>query len=118
MKHNKTKGAIAIKTKEGLLCEADKVVQHSFLNAKEKYSRVLGLEASAYAEIGCTEVQYSIFEIEGLQAQEKLIAERTSGKINSWAEYLKICEHGDPEDNHTEGGGPLQEEKEEEGATK
>ena len=75
MKHHKTKGMIAIKTKEELLKEADKVTQQSSLIIEEKYSWVLDLEAAAYAEMCCTEVQYSIFELEALQAQEKLIAE-------------------------------------------
>ena len=75
MKYHKTKGMIAIKTKEELPKEADRVTQQSSLNIEEKYSWMLDLEAVAYAEMGCTEVQYSIFELEALQAQEKLITE-------------------------------------------
>ena len=38
MKRNKTKGLIAIKAKEELLCEANKAAQHFSLNVEEKYS--------------------------------------------------------------------------------
>ena len=39
-------------------------------NIEEKYSWLLDVEAAAYAEIGCAEVQYSIFKLEVLNAQE------------------------------------------------
>ena len=62
------------------------MAQQSSLNIEEKYIWMLDLEATAYAEMGCTEVQYSIFELEVLQEQEKLIAEQTGGKTMSWEE--------------------------------
>ena len=75
MKHHKTKRIVAIKTKEELLRETSKVVQQSSLNIEEKYIWMLDLEAAAYTEMSCTEIQYSIFDFEALQAQDKLIAE-------------------------------------------
>ena len=83
MKHHKTKGMIAIKTTEKLLREADKITQQCSLNIEEKYSWLLDIESAAYAKTGYTEVQYSIFELEALQAQEKLMAKRTRGKTKS-----------------------------------
>ena len=80
MQHHKTKGMIAIKTKEELLKEADRITQQCSLDVKEKYSWLLDVESAAYAEMGCMEVQYSIFELEAHQAQEKLAAKRTGGK--------------------------------------
>ena len=56
---------------------------------------------------------YPSCEPEVLQAQEKLIAKRTSGKTTSWTEYCKICGDGVPLDNHVEEDGSLQAEKEE-----
>ena len=76
MKHHKTKGRIAIKTKEELLREADKIAQRCSLSIEEKYSWLLDVESAAYAEMGCAEVQYSIFKLETLQAQEQLVAKR------------------------------------------
>ena len=70
MKHHKTKSVIAIKTKEGLLREADKTAQRCSLGVEEKYSCLLDVESATYAEMGRAEVQYSIFELETLQAQE------------------------------------------------
>ena len=118
MKNHKTKGMTAIKTKEELLREADKIAQQCSLNVEERYSWMLDLEAAAYTEMGCTEMQYSIFELEALQAQEKLIAERTGGKTTSWAEYYKMCGDGVPVDNHMEDDGLLLAEKEEVEKTK
>ena len=79
MKHHKTKSVIAIKTKEGLLREADKTAQRCSLGVEEKYSCLLDVESATYAEMGRAEVQYSIFELETLQAQEQLVAKRTGG---------------------------------------
>ena len=58
MKHHKMKGMVAIKTKEELLREAVKMAQQSSLNIEEKYSWMLDLEAVAYTQMGCTEIQY------------------------------------------------------------
>ena len=52
----------------------DKITQQCSLNIEEKYSWLLGVESAAYAEMGYTEVQYSIFELEAMQAQDKLIS--------------------------------------------
>ena len=52
-------------------------------NIEEKYSWLLDVEAAAYAEMGCAEVQYSIFELEALQAQEQLVAKRTGENTTS-----------------------------------
>ena len=79
MKHHKTKSAIAVKRKEELLREADRIAQQCLLNVDEYYSWLLDVEPAAYAKMGCTEVQYSIFELEALQAQEKLVAKQTGG---------------------------------------
>ena len=57
MKHRKTKGMIAIKTKEELLREADNIAQQCSLNIEEKYSWLLDVESAAYTEMGYTEVQ-------------------------------------------------------------
>ena len=86
MKHHKTKGVIAIKTKKELLREADKIAQQCSLSAEEKYSWLLDVDSAAYAEMGCAEVQYSIFELEALQAQEQLVAKLTGGETMSWSE--------------------------------
>ena len=51
MKHHKTKGMIAIKTKEELLKEADKIAQQCLLNIEEKYNWLFNVESAAYAEI-------------------------------------------------------------------
>ena len=56
MKCHKTKGVIAIKTKEELLREADKIAQQCLLNIEEKYSWLLDVESTAYVEMGYTEV--------------------------------------------------------------
>ena len=69
MKHHKTKGMIAIKTKEELLREADKIAQQCLLKIEEKYSWLLDVESTVYAKMGCTEVQYLFFGLEALQAQ-------------------------------------------------
>ena len=118
MKHHKTKGMTAIKTKEELLREVNRIAQQCLLKAEDKHSWLLDLEAAADAEMGCTKVQYSIFELEALLAQEKLIAKRTGGKTTSWAEYCRMCGEGVPVDNHMEGEGSLLEEEEEEADTK
>ena len=80
MKHHITKGMIAIQTKEELLREADKIAQRCLLSVEEKYSWLRDVESAAYTEMGCAEVQYSIFELEALQAQEQLVVKRTGGK--------------------------------------
>ena len=118
MKHHKTKGRIAIQTKEELLREADKIAQRCSLNIEEKYSWLLDVEAAAYAEMGCAEVQYSIFKLESLHAQEQLVAKRTGGKTTSFAEYCKMCGDGVPVENHVEGDGSLLAEKENEEVAK
>merc|ERR1711966_157720 len=79
MKHHKTKGMIAIQTKEELLREADKIAQQCSLSIEEKYSWLLDVKSAAYAEMGCAEVQYSIFELEALPAQEQLSGSQTDG---------------------------------------
>ena len=94
MKHHKTKGMIPIKTKEELLREADKIDQQCSLNIEDKYSWLLDVESAEYAEMGYTEVQYLIFGLKTLQAQEKLIAKQAGGKTTSWSEYCKICGGG------------------------
>ena len=70
--------------------------------------------AAAYTEMGYMKVEYSIFKLEALQAQEKLIAKRTGGKMTSWTKCCNICGGGVPVDNHMEGVGSLLAEKEEE----
>ena len=57
MKHHKTKGMIAVKMKEELAREADKIAQQCSLNIEEKYSWLLDVESAAYTEMGYTEVQ-------------------------------------------------------------
>ena len=90
MKHHKTKGMIAIKAKYELLREVDRIAQQCSLNAEEKYSWLHDVESVAYAEMGCTEVQYLIFELEALQAQEKLVANQRGRKTTSWtARYAR-----------------------------
>ena len=69
MKRHNTKGMITIKTEEELLNEADRTAQQCLLNVEEKYSWFLDVESAAYAGVGCTEVQYSIFELKAIQAQ-------------------------------------------------
>ena len=66
--------------------------------------------------LGCAEVQYSIFELEALHAQEQLVAKRTGGNTASWSEYCKIkmCGDGVPVENYVEGDGSLLAEKEKE----
>ena len=83
MKHHKTKGTIAIKTKKELLKGADKTAQQCSLNIEEKYSWLLDVESAAYAEMSYTEVQYSVFELKALQAQENLIL----SKADRWEDY-------------------------------
>ena len=56
MKHHKTKGMIANKTKEKLLKEADKISQQCLLNIEEEYSWLLDVGSAAYAEMGYMEV--------------------------------------------------------------
>ena len=68
---------------------------------------MLDIESAVYAEMGCIEIQYSIFELKGLQAQEKLVAKRAMGGTTSWLEYCKICRDSVPVDNYMEGGGSL-----------
>lgn len=68
--------------------------------------------------MGYTEVQYSIFKLEVLQAQEKLIAKQTGGKTRNWVEYCKICGDGVPVDDYAECDGSLLAEKEEKGKAK
>ena len=105
---------IAIKTKEELLREADGIARRCSLSVGEKYSWLLDVESAAYAKMGCTEVQYSIFELEALKAQEKPVAKRTGEKTTNWLEYCKICGDGVPVDNYMEGDGSLLAEKEKE----
>ena len=68
--------------------------------------------------MGCTEVQYLVFELKELQAQEKLITGRTGGKTTHWMEYCKICGDSVLVNNHMEGDGFLRVEKEEKEKTK
>ena len=112
--HHKTKGMIAIKAKEELLKEADKIAQQCSLNIEKKYSWLIDVESAAYAEMGHTEVQCLIFELTALHAQEKLIAKRTGGKTTNWTEYSKMCGGEVPVDNYIKGDGSLLAEKEEE----
>ena len=51
MKHHKTKGIIAIKTREELLREADKIAQQCSLNIEEKYNWLLAVKSAAYSII-------------------------------------------------------------------
>ena len=83
MKHHKKKGMIVMKTKGKLPREAEKITQQYSLNIEEKYSWLLDVESAAYVKMGCTEVQYSIFELEALRTQETIIAKRTGGKTTS-----------------------------------
>ena len=107
MKHHKTQGMVAIRTKEELLEEADKLSHHNFQYIEDKYRWMLDLETEAYAEMGCTKTQYMIFEMEAAKAQDDLVAKRTGGKITEWEEYIKMGGDGVPVDNIVEGGGSL-----------
>ena len=80
----------------------------------EKYSWLLDVESAMSAEMGYMGVQYSIFELEALQAQEKLVVKRTGGKTMSWSEYCKICGDRVPVNNYMEGGVSLRAEKDKE----
>ena len=56
MKHHKTKGMIAIKTKEESLKETNKITQQCSLNIEEKYSCFLDVESAAHTKMGYTKV--------------------------------------------------------------
>ena len=62
------KQTVVMKTKEKLPRQADKIIQQCLFNIEEKNSWLLDVESAAYAKMGCTEVQCSIFELEALQA--------------------------------------------------
>ena len=82
-KHHKTKGMIAVKTKEELMKEADKIAQQCLLNIKKKYNWLLDIESAAYTKMGYTEVQHSIFELEALQVG----ASEINSEVDKWEDY-------------------------------
>ena len=74
MKHPKTQGMVTIQTKEELLKETDRVIQHNFQNIKDKHRWMIDLDPAAYAEMGCMETQHPISEIEVSRAKDKFVA--------------------------------------------
>ena len=114
MKHQSTQGASAIRTLEELKEEVDKAHHHDYQNIEEKDRWLLDLDEAEIMNMKCSEVQYAIFELEALEAQDKLVAKRTGGKTRCWETYIKMCGEGVPVDNIVDGEGSLKEPEGEE----
>ena len=90
MKHHRTEGSIALKTKEELARELDKLLDTNRHNIADNYRWMLDVDQSDRAVMSMWETQYAIFELKAAQAQEKAVEESTDGKSRDFMKYCNI----------------------------
>ena len=91
-KHHRTKGSIAIKTREEIARELDRLLDTDIHNIADKDIWILDIDLSDSAVMSMRETQYVIFEQKAVQAQDKAVAKRTDGKTRDFKEHCKISE--------------------------
>ena len=87
MKHHRIEGSVAIKTKEELVRELDRLLDTDIHNIADKNRWMLDMDPSDRAVMSMRETKYTIFELNAAQAQEKVLEERTDGKTRLHREH-------------------------------
>ena len=71
MKHHRTEGSIALKTKEELAREFDRLLDTDIHNIADKNRWMLDMDPADVAVMSIRETQYAIFELKAMKAQER-----------------------------------------------
>ena len=84
------RGNIALKTKEKLARELNKLLDTDIDTITDKNRRMLDMNPSDSAVMSMRETQYAIFELKAAQAQDKVVEERTDRKTKDFKKYCNI----------------------------
>ena len=87
MKHHRTKGVIAIKRKEELARELDRLLNTGIRNISDKNRWMLDMDPSDRVVMSMQETKCAIFELKAAHAQNKAVEERTDGKTKDFIEH-------------------------------
>ena len=90
MKHHRTERSIALKTKEELARELEKLLDTDIHNIADKNRWMLDMDPADVAVMSMRETQYAIFELKASQTQDKAVEERTNGKTKDFKKYCNI----------------------------
>ena len=85
MKHHRTEGSIALKTKEELARELDRLLDTAIHTITDKSRWMLDMDPADMAVTSMRETQYAIFELKAAKAQDKAVEER----MNRETKYFK-----------------------------
>jgi hypothetical protein len=113
MKHHRTEGSIALKTKEELARELDKLLDTDIHNIADKNRWMLDMDPAGIAVMSIRETQYAIFELKAAKSQDKAVDKRTNRATKDFKEYCNIPGMCVPTTKAYEHEGCIEEEREE-----
>ena len=87
MKHHCTESSIAIKTKEELARELDRLLETDIHNIAEKNRWMMNMDPSDRIVMSMQETQYATSELKAAQAQDKSVAKITDSKTKDFIEH-------------------------------
>ena len=90
MKHHRTKGSIAPKTKEELARELDRLLDTDIHSIADKNRCMLDMDPSDRTLMSMQETQYAIFDLKAAQAQDKAVEERIDRQTRDFIKYRNI----------------------------
>ena len=90
MKHNHTKGSIALKTKEELARELGRLLDTDIHNITDKNRWMMDMDPVDVAVMSIRETQYAIFKLKAVKAQDNAVEERTNKETKDFREYCNM----------------------------
>ena len=103
--------SIALKMKEELARELDKLLDKDIQNITDKNRWMLDMDPLDSVVMSMRKIQYAIFELKAAQAQDKAVEERTDGKTRDFIKYCNIPGMCVPMRNVFEHEGCIEEER-------
>ena len=111
MKHHHTKGAIAIKTKEQLARQLDKLLDKDIHNIQDRDRWLLDLQQSDIGEMSLRQLQYTVFTLRAADKLDGVVIRRTSGRTKDFAQRVKMVDVAVPTANNFNSDGSFKKEK-------
>ena len=90
MKHHRTERSIALKTKEELARELDRLLDTDIHNIADKNRWILDMDPADVAVMSMRETQYAIFELKAAKSQDKAVEERTHRETKNFKHYCNM----------------------------
>ena len=90
MKHHRTEGSIAPKTKRELARELDKLLDTDIHTIADKNRWMLDMDPADVKVVSMRETQYAIFGLKAAKAQDNVVEERTNKETKYFKEYCNM----------------------------